>query len=78
MRVLLMGMCLIDLVDHDRPQDADDSWEKADKWTFSKINFCCKPETQASLTDNMSTNQAWTTLETCFSPHLLQTSSNSL
>jgi len=58
-QILLMGMCLINLVDHDRPQDADGSWGKADKWAFSEIYFRCKPETQASLTDNMSANQVF-------------------
>ena len=37
MRILLMRMCLVDLVDYDRPDDADASWEKADKWVFSDI-----------------------------------------
>lgn len=48
------------------PDDADASWENADKWAFPEIYFRCKPETQASLTDNMSAKQAWTTLEELF------------
>lgn len=63
MRILFIRMSLLDVIDIDKPVDADYRWERADSWAFSEIYFRSGPEPQQNLTDDMSAAQAWRVLK---------------
>lgn len=57
--ILLNRMGLLQFIQEDRPDDADDAWDRADGWAFSEIYFRCTAEQQLCLSDSMTAYEAW-------------------
>lgn len=58
MRILLMGVGVLDIIDSDKPRDADGQWLRCDRWVFTEIYFSCGPDQQQSLSDTMTAKEA--------------------
>lgn len=57
-----MGVGVLDIIDADKPHDADANWHRCDRWVFTEIYFSCGPNQQESLSDTMTAREAWDTL----------------
>ena len=56
-------MRLLQFIQEEKLDEADDAWDRADGWAFSEIYFRCTTEQQLSLTDSMTAYEAWTLLQ---------------